>query len=138
MTLVLDGGDLTFSNPVDGDISVEGLRGFDDGGLSVQSKVGFLEFFSREIGEEGKTQSTGGIVLDGFEVLGEDFHSEDFSVGVGELLTEGLLVELPLLDDVFVNLNIGKGLLVEQEDGSAQENGTSQSEDQEFVHFYFY
>lgn len=127
LTLVLDSGDLTSGNPVDGDVVGLRFNSFDFLFFNIQSKISALEFFSREIGEFGKTQSTGGIVLDDFEVVGEDFHSVDFHIGVRESLTESLLVKLPLLDNVFVKGDLRKAVVLggQEESGSTQENGTS-------------
>lgn len=97
--MILDGGDLAQRNPVlfgGGGGSACNLSG----GLLVdlEGKVDFSELFLAEVGEGGDSEGTGGVVLDLFEVLGEDFHSVDFLVGVRELLVVGELESLPLFN----------------------------------------
>lgn len=63
----------------------------------------------------GNTEGTSGILLDDFEVLGENFHSVNFLIGIRELLVVGLLELLPFKDDFFGDGDIiGDSLMVDQ------------------------
>lgn len=119
--MILNLSNLTSGNPVD--ITVSGGSIVDSffSVLNLEGEVGRFEFLLGQVEELGNTESTSGIVLDGFEVFSENFNSVSFSVGVGELLAVGLLELLPLLDDFFGDVDIiGDSLVGDQEEGSTQ------------------
>lgn len=88
------------------------------------------EFFLAKVSELGDSEGSGGVIIDFLEVLGENFNSVSFLVGIRELLVISKLEFFPLLDNGFIDGGIVEVLLRSDKNGSSDKEGTSQSEKQ--------
>lgn len=129
-SLVLNGGDVTLGNPVDGGSGGGLSLGlFDVSGLNVEGEVGGGELFGGQVHELVGGHDVGlfgvsVVGLDHLEVLLEDHHSEAIVFGVSVLLAVDLFPGLELLDDVLGDTSLLEShhvLTLEEGEGTGQQ-----------------
>lgn len=126
-SLILNISNLVSINPVDINAGIS-INVSSDGfsrEFTLFSKISADEFFLGQIEELGDTISTSFVLLDDFEVGGEDFHSVLFKIGIRELHVVGSLPLSPELSDGFI-LNSGLVVALDCKENSRTEEGGTQ------------